>query len=349
MKRLSPADRNQLLSLLASQPLLQTYRGRRQLLELAGLDAVIPQIDLEGPPLVAIGEIIQVLDVYGQLAHGIAALGLFLNSVNATIGAGDPAGRVIDDILMRYQLMTPVSMTDFATPWAGPDRLDELQEKIIGENTLRHVSFLECGVVAARSVAFINVGEWSGTGFMVSPTLIITNNHVLPSRELAKSAVYQFNYQLTANGGDAITHAYTAKADGMFVTSERLDFTVVELDKSAGSDWGFLRCAKRAAAVGQRVNIIQHPAGMHKQISIQNNFVQYVDDTYVQYVTATLGGSSGSPVLNDDWQVVGVHHAGGILTEPRTGKSVFRNEGIAISTILSALPDPARAAIAVPS
>ena len=86
------------------------------------------------------------------------------------------------------------------------------------------------------------------------------------------------------------------------------------------------------------MNIIQHPGGLPKQISFQNNFVQYADATKVQYLTSTLNGSSGSPVFNDKWEVIAVHHAGGELPEPGTELRYLRNEGIAIGTILDNLP-----------
>jgi V8-like Glu-specific endopeptidase len=291
------------------------------------------------------GEIVQALDAYGRLPHGPAALGLFLNAVKETIGGGDPLATTIDRILLSYQLMTPVKTTDLVAQWTDLHGIDVVQEKIIGENTLRHVAFLEGGLRAARSVAYIHAGEWTGTGFLLAPSLIVTNNHVLPERTVAEAALFRFNYQLTVDGGDAAVRDYSAKPNGVFVTDERLDFAVVELAEPAGEDWGTLRVADRPPAEGQRVNIIQHPAGMHKQISIQNNFVQHSDDLVIQYLTATLGGSSGSPVLDDDWHVVGVHHAGGLLTEPGTGRSVFRNEGILMTAILGALPEPLRARI----
>ena len=71
---------------------------------------------------------------------------------------------------------------------------------------------------------------------------------------------------------------------------------------------------------------------------MQNNFVQYVGGNVVQYVTSTLPGSSGSPVLNDNWEVVALHHAGGTIREPTTQQSYFRNEGILIGSILTDLP-----------
>ena len=87
-----------------------------------------------------------------------------------------------------------------------------------------------------------------------------------------------------------------------------------------------------------RVNIIQHPLGQPKQISLQNNFVQYVGGNVVQYVTSTLQGSSGSPVFNDAWEVVALHHAGGNISEPTTQQRYFRNEGTLIESILADLP-----------
>jgi V8-like Glu-specific endopeptidase len=58
----------------------------------------------------------------------------------------------------------------------------------------------------------------------------------------------------------------------------------------------------------------------------------------VQYITDTLPGSSGSPVFNDDWRIVALHHSGGNIPEPSTNSIHFRNEGIRIGAILADLP-----------
>src|SRR4051794_23217813 len=108
MVSLNASDRSALIRLLAAQPILQTYRGRRQILEMAGLQAVIPQIDLEGPTLVAVGELIQVLEAYGRLSYDHEALGLFLNTMKETIGEADSTQSLIDELLARYDLMVPI-------------------------------------------------------------------------------------------------------------------------------------------------------------------------------------------------------------------------------------------------
>lgn len=83
------------------------------------------------------------------------------------------------------------------------------------------------------------------------------------------------------------------------------------------------------------MNIIQHPGGGPKQIGLYHNTVVFAGEGRVQYLTDTLPGSSGAPVFNDTWQVVALHHSGGMLREPGTKRSFYRNEGIAITTVLS--------------
>jgi Trypsin-like peptidase domain len=117
---------------------------------------------------------------------------------------------------------------------------------------------------------------------------------------------------------------------------------MVQLSGYPGDDWGFLPLGAALVAVGDRVNIIQHPGGQPKQIAMRDNLVQYVGGGIVQYVTSTLPGSSGSPVLTDSWQVCALHHAGGTLPEPTTSRLFFRNEGIMVADILLDLPKPLR-------
>ncbi len=105
------------------------------------------------------------------------------------------------------------SYKDFADPGdeveLGEDAHVEMadlpaNERIIvvaGGNNLLPAHFLEEGAVVQGAVARIVVpGKWHGTGFMVSQSLFLTNNHVLPSASLANTAQVEFNYQLDQRG-----------------------------------------------------------------------------------------------------------------------------------------------------
>ena len=62
--------------------------------------------------------------------------------------------------------------------------------------------------------------------------------------------------------------------------------------------------------VRETVTIIQHPNGEPKQLAIRKNQVVDELELFIPYQTDTDPGSSGSPVFNDQWEVVALHHSG---------------------------------------
>lgn len=221
-------------------------------------------------------------------------------------------------------------------------------EKILGDkSTLVPISYLELGLLRARSVVRIKRADGSsGSGFVIAGGTIITNHHVLPDAVTAAASVAQFNYQRTIAGLDAPLEEFALESEG-FLTSKEDDWSAARI-KGDASKWGELEMKPIAAKVGEHVNIIQHPGGAQKQISFVANVVAYADSGRVQYLTDTLPGSSGSPVFDTDWNLVALHHSGGWLTEPNSpNKSTFyRNEGIAITRVIEGLA--AKAAAAAP-
>jgi endonuclease G len=98
------------------------------------------------------------------------------------------------------------------------------------------------------------------------------------------------------------------------------------------------------------VTIIQHPGGGPKQISIRSSRIVSLPkkaipnvnlDHFIHYLTDTEPGSSGAPVVNDQWQVIALHHKA--VPAPRMrGASdkpavYIGNEGVRISAIYKML------------
>ena len=76
----------------------------------------------------------------------------------------------------------------------GPTR------KVVGTEDFLGVSYLDAGVAAARAVGRVVIRENGsiagfGTGSLVSPTLLLTNNHVLPSADVAEGSSIEFSFQ----------------------------------------------------------------------------------------------------------------------------------------------------------
>ena len=222
------------------------------------------------------------------------------------------------------------------TPWKSEVPSDQ-QERIIGkQSTLLPIGFLELGLQRARSVArIVTASGESGTGFLVAGNLIVTNNHVLRDEAVAATATAQFNFEQSIGGLDKPVESVKCRPDLGFLTSKEHDWTIVRLEGDVNAKWGTIPLAPATIAKEDRVIIIQHPGGGQKQIALAHNMVTYVNDQIAQYLTDTMPGSSGSPVFNEAWQVIALHHSGGWFREPGGKEQLFRNEGIAIGQLLS--------------
>jgi V8-like Glu-specific endopeptidase len=255
--------------------------------------------------------------------------------------------RALDDnpgneMLQRALEHAPPAVVSGPEPlrWEGPPAAPAL-EKLMGRtSTLVPITYLEIGIARARSVVRVKFSDGSsGTGFIANKNLLITNHHVIPSVEMARSAVVQFNYQQTVNGLNADIEEAPLDPDRYFRTSSIDDWTAVQVTGDAPARWGSLILESKSVKPGDHVNIIQHPGGGPKQLSLFANVVVFVGGGRIQYLTDTLPGSSGSPVFDAQWNLVAVHHSGGWIIEPnaRSKTAYYRNEGILINCLNAAL------------
>ena len=218
-------------------------------------------------------------------------------------------------------------------------------ERIIGREDLFPISYLEAGLKAAASVCRIEIRDsigrvlGYGTGFLVSPSLLLTNNHVLENYDTAHFSVAQFNYEVDLDLNERLKKSFRLTPERFFITDQKLDFTLVAIeevseDGTKVSDFGFLPLISQTGKVlvGEYVSIIQHPSGEHKAVAIRENQILDVFDDYIHYSTDTMPGSSGSPVYNDEWIVIALHHAG--VPDPKNQTEFIANEGIRISAII---------------
>jgi V8-like Glu-specific endopeptidase len=191
-------------------------------------------------------------------------------------------------------------------------------ERILGRNDLMSVRYLEIGLRIARTVGRVHVrsadGNGFGTGFLVSPKLLMTNNHVLENAQTAGASRVEFNFQEGPDGRLLPSIFLDFDPASFFITDRTLDFSVVALKGNLSNiskfGWNGLSAAEGKLIVGEYVSIIQHPSGERKQVALRENQVIDVLDSFAHYRTDTSPGSSGSPVFNDQWEIVALHHSG---------------------------------------
>ncbi|MEV0432239.1 serine protease [Nocardia sp. NPDC050413] len=196
-------------------------------------------------------------------------------------------------------------------------------ERVIGfANELQAVNFLTRGARAAQAVARISLNDNGrqipiGTGSMVSPQLLLTNNHVLPTVADAASVVVEFGAEVAANNVPGPTVHYRLAPEDLFVTSEHLDYTLVRVAPNADGSfpggefgWNKLIAEPGKIVIGEAMNVVGHPSGRLKEISIRDNRLDLQLEHFLHYHSDTEPGNSGSPVFNDQWEIVALHHAG---------------------------------------
>ena len=228
--------------------------------------------------------------------------------------------------------------------------------------------FLEQGMTAGRSVVKLMVPRFEGggpamgsngkqrmfrgTGWLVAPDLLMTNLHVVSARETDEPTPGDADLALQIKGTEVQLDYDRDGADGPKTT-------VVEgvaWGKRGGEhDYAILRVAKLAKwpaplrlrqqppsipKAGYAVNVIQHPAGLPKRVAARSNLLRPITvATQLEYFSDTLGGSSGSPLCNDAWEVIGLHRASGPASNVVVnGKEASTyNIGIPIAEILKHL------------
>jgi hypothetical protein len=116
--------------------------------------------------------------------------------------------------------------------------------------------------------------------------------------------------------------------------------------KDLGKDLQFYVPNKRLPTVNssppQKIYVIGHPNGGTLQISFQDNMLLDHDKiSKIHYRTPTEGGSSGSPVFNQQWDLIALHHAGSTAMPRLNGflGTYEANEGIWIQAIANKMTE----------
>ncbi|MGQ9366195.1 trypsin-like peptidase domain-containing protein [Azospirillum sp. ST 5-10] len=207
-----------------------------------------------------------------------------------------------------------------------------------------------CKIEASGTAHDGSFGAWSGTGFLVGPNVLLTNHHVVNSRDVAQSARCIFDFQADAHGKAMPTRSFRLDPARLFITSpyqfepgrKGLDYTFVwvDMDEAARDLYGHIPLSRGSflARPGDCANIIHHPAGRPKSVSLQDNRVAAVHEQVIHYTTDTERGSSGGAVFTNEWTLLALHHAAEENTgrlNPLDAPEIPRtlNEGIRLAAI----------------
>jgi endonuclease G len=146
------------------------------------------------------------------------------------------------------------------------------------------------------------------SGFLATPALLVTNNHVLPDPETASRSLAEFEYELDLNFVERRGRIFPFAPFEAFYTSAELDFTIVAIssmghDGTPITDFGILPLIPESGKgiPGEYVSIIQHPGGATKQVVMRENKIIALDESrfpgigqhFIHYTADTERGLAG--------------------------------------------------------
>ena len=212
-------------------------------------------------------------------------------------------------------------------------------------------------------------GEARGSGFLIGPDAVLTNYHVVEgflNGSQAQQLQVRFDALLQEDGvrepDEGVLVAvheivaarpYTAADPGNVnqpPAPDELDFAILLLADEAGNaqvggaagphqskairGWMALPHPDPVFEAGNPLIIYQYPGGRELMLAIDTEAVLGLvwDGLRLRYRNNTEPGSSGSPVLNFDWELVALHHAGAPGSEPAA-----YNQGIPVAQIAAYL------------
>ena len=216
---------------------------------------------------------------------------------------------------------------------------------------------------AARCLAVARIGRDSskgfGTGFLLrgkdlnvawgEELVLLTNAHVVssdPTEEALRPEEVIVIFEALDSNEEYKDLSIVWSSPSHELDATILQFNAADKDrlKALTKELKFYPISKYLPTVEapptQKVYVIGHPFGGTLQISFQDNLLIDHDKlTKIHYRTPTEGGSSGSPVFNQQWDLIGLHHAGSEAMPCLNGKpgTYEANEGIWIQAIRNAL------------
>lgn len=199
---------------------------------------------------------------------------------------------------------------------------------------------------AERTVARIENPEGTpvGTGFLIGPDLLITNQHVREDYPHGSEAFdqkpnavcFRFAHRRTGMVASQSYRLHPKHWLVAFSPVSELDYCIVRLSQSAGSDSigddhespkrGWLALETISLRENQALSILQHPLG--GPLRLAHGHLLTTDSSRVNYHVDTEPGSSGSPVFDCSWRCVALHSSSG---------AGLKNVGIRAAAILGSL------------
>lgn len=311
-----------------------------------------------------------------------------LDQFLSTIAAERPYRPDLRQMVFYYSTKDGWSAPTYAHELNIPDALEGLTVSKDNDPFVDTSYLAQWVIKAERQVAVVRSGNEAGTGFLVGPDLLLTCYHVVaPHIKNNVGVKVRFDYRRTPGKPEPDYDAgkwIEIHPDGVLAyepygaadvslegepAESELDFALLKLNERVGEEtptsedkkrgWMDLSQPPPVPAINAPIYIVQHPGvdpqdrpplQMPLKMATANPGFQGTNPngTRLIYGTSTKKGSSGSPVFDNQLNLVALHHNRGQLLPEQ--KDVYENNrGIPLHKIVHALDEETRNILVAPA
>lgn len=162
--------------------------------------------------------------------------------------------------------------------------------------------------VASTSVVLVHVPDGLGSGWVLTDNLIVTCRHVVMDVTMSPT---MYGPCMTETQVDVVnietSEGFVMRADIIGV-SDKYDVAVLRVQPPQWVTLSPLSLATDMPQWGQFVQVIGYPDGVGPRLMV-GRIDQMYDETSVSTTVPSMGGASGSPLLDYDGAVCGQLHS----------------------------------------
>lgn len=240
-----------------------------------------------------------------------------------------------DEVLVEYRVPAEaLEAAQTAVRIGGVAHLyhESFREDPVPATTLRGECNQDVACESPNTIARDSVGRMSysknGSQYVCTGALLVDRNpltwvpyfltaaHCISTQDVVDSLTVYWFYQRSICGGSSPTLSSRPRSTGgaLLVTSPDTDMTLIRLGQFATSGQGFSGWTSGSLGLTTPCVGLHHPGGRVKEFSSGQRDSQPLNCTsrpasnyyYGNWtIGMTEGGSSGSPLFNDQWRIVG--------------------------------------------
>ena len=239
----------------------------------------------------------------------------YIEPVNVDYLAEMEISGVLHDYKNIFNLLAGKESSTKASGSCNVDiNCEEGEDWQIEKKSVCHISYVQNGSGYVASGVLMN-----NTNQDAKPYLL-TAFHVMHEQSIADGALFYFNYENSICNGNDASRTQSISGATLRSTTSKLDFSLLELSVSPPASYNpYYAGWDRSGRIPAYTYCIHHPSGDAKKISFDNDSpvtatysdgrYTFDDNTSWQIINwefgTTEGGSSGSPLFDENHRVIG--------------------------------------------